>query len=87
MKTHKSGTAKVILISLSTLKPSTVLFRHFATRTHCASLRGLAVKRPFSSGIDSMSEGLVHLDDVTRLNGTVVRILAGNPGKFTLQGK
>lgn len=33
-----------------------------------------------------MTAKLQSLDDVTRMVGSVVRILGGNPGKFTLQG-
>ncbi|KAK9848079.1 hypothetical protein MYU51_017253 [Penicillium brevicompactum] len=33
-----------------------------------------------------MATQLVHLPEVERLSASVVRILAGNPGKFTLQG-
>lgn len=33
-----------------------------------------------------MTAKLQSLEDVTRMVGSVVRILGGNPGKFTLQG-
>ena len=33
-----------------------------------------------------MTEELPHLDDITRLSPRVVRVLGGNPSKFTLQG-
>ena len=34
-----------------------------------------------------MTAKLQSLEDVTRMVGSVVRILGGNPGKFTLQGE
>jgi hypothetical protein len=36
--------------------------------------------------IAKMATQLVHLPEVERLSSSVIRILGGNPSKFTLQG-
>lgn len=46
-----------------------------------------SVQRDFKSHAPTMADKLEPLDDVTRISDAVIRILGGNPGKFTLQGR
>lgn len=48
--------------------------------------RPLVVKTIVSKTLLAMAEKLVDLPLVTKLSPRVLRILGGNPGKFTLQG-
>jgi hypothetical protein len=56
---------------------------HFQTSILCAKSTS---PQKISQTLPKMTAKLQSLEDVTRMVGSVVRILGGNPGKFTLQG-